>query len=172
MRTLYLLRHAKTERPESGVDDHDRRLTPRGVRDAAAAARHLVSVSPAPQLVLCSSAVRARQTLEPIAAALPATATVSIEPGLYGAASAAIMARLRRVPADTSSVLVIGHNPAVHELAVALTGAGDPELVAMVMERLPTAALVTLESDEPWPLRRGRATLRGLVLARQSSGGA
>jgi phosphohistidine phosphatase len=91
-----------------------------------------------PELVLCSSARRARATLERIEPAL-GRAPVLVEGELCGASARELLARLRRLPDDVASVLVIGHNPGMHELAFELAGSA-PQLAG----KFPTAALATL----------------------------
>ena len=107
-------------------------------------------VAVAPDLVLCSSACRARETCERIRPALGA-APVRYEPGLYGASAAILLERLRSLPDDVGSVLLIGHNPAIEELAVTLARPSprrrDLEL------KFPTGALATLTG--PLPSWRG-----------------
>src|SRR5579864_3364127 len=100
---LHLLRHAKSSWDQPGLADHDRPLAPRGRRAAEAIARHLRASGVAPALILCSSARRAQETL----ARLGLSGTVSIERGLYGASSEALLERLRAVPDEVPSALVI-----------------------------------------------------------------
>src|SRR5919197_6361745 len=119
MRELHLLRHAKSSWKEAGLADHDRPLSKRGRESAACIADHLRAVQLAPDLVLSSSALRTRQTLEPIIAAV-APLRVVIERGLYEAEREALLKRLRAVEKAVQRVLLIGHNPALHELALLL----------------------------------------------------
>jgi phosphohistidine phosphatase SixA len=107
---LYLLRHAKSSWKQPELADHDRPLASRGRRAAKAIARHLRERQIAPELVLCSTARRARETLERIEPAL-ATAAVRREPQLYRASADVLFERLRTVPDDVASVMLIGHNP-------------------------------------------------------------
>ena len=135
MSRLYLLRHAKSSWKDASLDDHDRPLAPRGKRASKAIGRYLRDHDIEPELVLCSSAKRARQTLERLG---PAGLDARIEPELYGAGSHDLLMRLRAVPADVASVLLIGHNPGMQDLARLLAGLDD---------KFPTAALATLECD-------------------------
>jgi phosphohistidine phosphatase len=130
VRRLYLLRHAKSSWDDPGLADHDRPLAPRGRRAAKAIGRHLRDQGIEPELVLCSSAARARETLE------RAGLSGQIEEGLYGAGASALLARLHRVPGEVASVMLIGHNPGMQELAFRLGGLED---------KFPTAALATFE---------------------------
>ena len=147
MRSLWLLRHAKASRDDPQGDDHARSLTPRGERAAAQVAEHLASAAERPSLVLCSSAERTRATLEPLLRRLAPPPRVEIEPDLYLASAAQLLARLARLPTGERHVLVVGHNPGLHELAVRLAGRGEGPALARLREKLPTAALVLLELE-------------------------
>jgi phosphohistidine phosphatase len=142
MKRLYLLRHAKSSWKDTSLPDHDRPLAGRGRRAAKAIARHLREQDLEPQLVLCSTARRARETLERIQPALGA-ATVELEHDLYAASADALLERLRRVPDGVASVMLIGHNPGLQDLALDL--ARSPRTVGELATKFPTAALATLE---------------------------
>ena len=137
MKRLYLLRHAKSSWTDAGLADHDRPLAPRGRRAAKAIGRHLHKQGIEPELVLCSSATRARETLERLG-----LQGAEIEPELYGAGAVALLARLREVPTDVASVMLIGHNPGMQELALLLARA-EPHVRELEV-KFPTAALATL----------------------------
>lgn len=110
MKRLYLLRHGKSSWKDTGPRDHDRPLATRGRRAAEAIARHLRDYDLEPELVLCSTARRARETLDRIQSALGAP-TVEVEDDVYAASADALLQRLRRVPDTFASVMLIGHNP-------------------------------------------------------------
>jgi phosphohistidine phosphatase len=143
---LYLLRHAKSSWKHADLADHDRPLAGRGRRAADAIARYLCEQAIAPELVLCSTARRARETAERIRPSLGAT-PVHYESELYGASAAALVERLRSVPEGVASVLLIGHNPAIAELArdIARPSPQRRELEA----KFPTAALAMLSLPIP-----------------------
>jgi phosphohistidine phosphatase len=145
---LFLLRHAKSSWDDPGLADRDRPLAPRGRRAAKAMRDHLRRKRITPAVVLCSSARRAQETLERIAPSLGDDATVLIEPELYSASAGDLLERLRRLPERTSSALLVGHNPAVQELALTLAG-GGPRRAAME-RKYPTAGLATLRFDATW----------------------
>jgi phosphohistidine phosphatase len=135
------------------VPDHDRPLAPRGRRALESLRRHIAAEALTPDLVLCSSAHRTIETLQGIRPALPAETTVHVESGLYGASADELLERLHGVDDDVRSVLVIGHNPGVEDLAALLSGHA---------EAFPTATLAELSFDEPWSeLKGGVATVRG-----------
>jgi phosphohistidine phosphatase len=156
---LYLLRHAKSSWDDAGLADHDRPLAKRGRRATKAIARHMSEHDIAPELVLCSTARRTRETFERIAPAL-GTPAVSYEDELYGAGDSELLERLRKVPDDVSSVMLIGHNPGIEDLASALVGRA-------VASKFPTAALATLELAGRWrEAAPGRAELIDFVVPR------
>jgi phosphohistidine phosphatase len=162
---LLVLRHAKSDWNNSHLADHDRPLAGRGQRAAEAMAAHVATVSPPPALVLCSTARRAQETLEPIRARLPTTTDVVVEDDLYGATAPMIVARLRQVPDGTPTVLVVGHNPGLEDLVRGLGREGDPDLIARVRTKYPTGALATLVFDGPWKdVGSAAATLEAFVV--------
>ena len=120
---LFLLRHAKSSWDDPALADHDRPLAGRGRRASKLIAQHMREEAIEPSLVLCSSATRTQQTLELIMPALQ-TPEVSIERGLYGASSARCSIGFERSALPTSSAMLIGHQPAIRELALALAGDG------------------------------------------------
>ena len=141
-RHLLLLRHAKSSWDDPSLADHDRPLAPRGRRAAKLIREHLQREQVPVALVLCSSARRARETLDLVAP----PGTVRIEPELYAAAAAELLDRLRRVPDPVSSLMLIGHEPAMRDLAVALIGPRSE----LADRKFPTGALATLTFTGPW----------------------
>ena len=147
---LFVLRHAKSSWNNAEMADHDRPLTARGQRAAAALAGHIAAFDPPPALVLCSSARRAQETLEPIRSRLPAGTDVLVEDELYGAGPVQLLDRLRDVPEDISSVLLVGHNPTLEDLVRHLGRDGDPAIIARMHTKFPTGALATLAFAGTW----------------------
>ena len=141
-RHLFLLRHAKSSWDEPSIDDHDRPLAPRGLRAAARIADYLTKRAIRPNLILCSSARRARQTLERIAPSLGRDAEIHIERSLYGATEDRLLERLHALPDEADSVMMIGHNPGVQDLALLLAREGP--LRTTLEDKFPTAGLATL----------------------------
>jgi phosphohistidine phosphatase len=156
-RRLYLVRHAKSSWKDEGLADHDRPLARRGRRAAKAIGRHLREQGVEPELVLCSTA-SVRETLEGMEPALRRGA-IRVEPELYGAGAAELLARLHEIAPAVRSVMVIGHNPALEQLALLLArhGSTRSELEA----KFPTGALATLAFRGPgWAaLDRGTTEL-------------
>jgi phosphohistidine phosphatase len=127
MRTFHLLRHAKSSWNNPGLDDHDRPLNKRGRQTAKAIAGYFRRAKIAPDVVICSTAVRARQTLDPIAKARKPPKVV-IERGIYEGAQQTIWEQLWSLPKSAKCVLLIGHNPSLHDLALALLDADSGNL--------------------------------------------
>ncbi|MFL5912169.1 MAG: SixA phosphatase family protein [Gaiellaceae bacterium] len=155
---LFLLRHAKSSWDDPALADHDRPLAPRGRKAAALMASYLSEERIRPALVLCSTAVRARETLEGIGL----SDHVIFARELYGASADELLARLRRVPDEIESAMLVGHNPGMHDLALLLGGTGDIE------RKFPTGALATFAFDGGWSgLGQGRAELVAFVRPKQ-----
>lgn len=166
MRTLYLLRHAKSSWDDPALPDRKRPLAPRGRRDAKRIAKHFNRLGIDPELVLCSPAERTRETLALVRPALPRSA-VSLEDDLYGAPSDRLLERLRTVPEDVGSVMLIGHTPGLQDLAVGLAAVG-PELERL-KAKFPTAALATLTLERTtWSeLKEGDGELVAYVVPKE-----
>jgi len=150
MHRLFVLRHAKSSWNNAHQADFDRPLAPRGQKAADTVADHIAGLDHAPALVLCSTARRAQDTLEPLRARLPQSTEVHLEDDLYGAAAPELVARLRIVPEEVVSVMLVGHNPGLEDLVRGLGRDGDAAAIARVHTKFPTAALATLVFEGPW----------------------
>jgi phosphohistidine phosphatase len=168
MRRLMLLRHAKTETDAPSGRDQDRRLDDRGQRDAAEIGDWIAAHPPLPDAVLVSHAVRARQTWDTAWEAMKgrvAAPRVEILPELYGADPAQILQTIRAatIPANPRQLLLVGHNPGMHEVALMLMGSGDPAGAKALANNLPTAGLAIFDFDvKDWgdvAYRRGKLVL-------------
>ena len=163
MHLLHLLRHAKSGRDE-GVEDRERTLSKRGRDVARAIGKLLPETIGAVDLVLCSSSVRTRETAALVLAAYPTAPRTLFEDGLYLVGEAALLRRLRRIDESCGSVLLIGHNPAMQQLAVALAEPRSPNFAALAESKFPTTARVSLRIDTSWAaLDRGRNALVSYV---------
>jgi phosphohistidine phosphatase len=169
VRTLLLVRHAKSSWADPELADIDRPLAARGVRAAQRMASHLEASGAQPDVVLCSSARRARQTLELLRPGLGDQSDVQIDGRLYGADAAEILLCVRALDVGVGSVMVVGHNPGLQDLALELAGEGDGNALAQLHTKFPTGALATLQlRDSTWSeLGPGRAYLAALTLPRQ-----
>jgi len=172
VRTLYLLRHAKSSWDDPRVPDQERPLSGRGRRAAGQIALHLERNAIRPALVLCSSARRTRETLDAIRAVLGHDAEVAVEDELYGADTGQLVVRLRRCPPAAPSVMVIAHNPGLEDVAHHLAGDGDERAIRQLRTKYPTGALATLDlGDHPWAdLAPGQAYLVSLVTPGELAG--
>jgi phosphohistidine phosphatase len=145
MRRLLLLRHAKAERSGPGGRDETRPLTVRGLADAAKVGAYLARHRLIPELALISSAARTRETWQQAAAAFGSAPPAQFEERLYGAAPEMILQVIREATSEAATVLVIGHNPGLHEAAITLVAAGDIEARQRLNEEFPTSALAVIE---------------------------
>ena len=167
-RTIFLLRHGKSSWSDPNLADHDRPLAPRGERAARRIAEHIRRKKLRPALVLCSPSLRTRQTLAAIR--LGKRSAVEVVPQLYGASERELLALVLALPAEVDSVMLIGHNPGLQELALVLASRGDD--LPRLQEKFPTCALATLVVDsESWAaLGPGDAELVEYVVPRQLRG--
>ena len=168
MKRLVLLRHAKSSWTEPGLTDHQRPLSPRGVRAAPEMARWIARHGYVPQYALCSDAVRTRQTWELVADVWYGTfgpPPVSMEPDLYLASPYGIRALIGRTGEDIESLLVLGHNPGMHDLASTFVARDGSELHRLLDRKFPTAAAAVLEFDvSDWSdLQPGTARLEAFM---------
>jgi phosphohistidine phosphatase len=166
MRRLMLLRHAKTETDAPSGRDQDRRLDDRGRNDAAEIGGWIATHPPFPEFVLVSSATRTQQTWDIAWAAMKDVVPppqVELLPELYGADPPQILAAVRSSAADAQRLMVVGHNPGMHELALALAGSGDAAGRKALAGNLPTSGLAVLDfAVDDWDdvaFRRGRLVL-------------
>lgn len=149
MHRLHLLRHAKARR-DNAREDRERRLSRSGRDDARMIGEMLPTALGAVDLVLCSSALRTRETAELALAGFAPRPKILFEDGLYLAGPAALLKRLIALDDAAGAVLVIGHNPGLHELAIALAVPDSPDYKALAQGKFPTTARVSFAIDAPW----------------------
>jgi phosphohistidine phosphatase len=168
MRRLMLLRHAKTETDAPSGHDRDRRLDDRGHRDAAQMGDWIAHHPPFPDTVLVSPAVRAKQTWDIAWEAMKdrvEAPKVEFLPELYGADPAQLLETIRTatIPANPRRLMLVGHNPGMHELALMLARGGDEAGRKALVHNLPTAGLAVFDFDvKDWgevAYRRGKLVL-------------
>ena len=163
MLRLMLLRHAKALPQKAGAD-HARALAPRGLSDAATLARALGGEPLIPDRIAVSDARRTVETLRAMQAAWPghglSGALIDTDAGLYHATSSSLLTAVRHTPPGVKTLMLIGHNPGIAELALSLAGYGDRYALARMMQKFPTCALAVLDFDmETWKemaIRKGR----------------
>ncbi|MFN0184685.1 MAG: SixA phosphatase family protein [Aquabacterium sp.] len=166
MRQLLLMRHAKSSWDDPGLSDHARPLNPRGRAAAAAMRRMMREAGLAPDLVLVSSSRRTLQTLEALE---PWDDTPLVEPmdALYLASPEQMLQAINSITETVRSVLILGHNPGMHDLAVRLAGTGEALIRHRLGEGFPSGALVEFSIASSWAsLQEGDARLLRFVTPR------
>lgn len=147
MKTLLLLRHAKSAWTDPRMDDHDRPLNERGRLAAPVIGQFILDRGVMPDLILCSTATRARETLERASALWSRQPPVRFEKDLYLAPSHKLIQRLRAIDDEVGRVLMIGHNPGYENVAVELAAKGDSAALRRMADKFPTAGLAVISFD-------------------------
>lgn len=147
MKTLYLLRHAKSSWKDDALDDFDRPLNKRGRVAATAMGAFLTGQGIAPSQVLCSSAKRTRETLERVQEQLGTAVPVRFEKGLYMAEAPALLRRIRRLNDSLATVMLIIHNPGIAHLALLLTDEKSEPQRGKLNARFSTGSLAVVDAD-------------------------
>lgn len=145
IRSLYVLRHAKSSWESPELADHDRPLDPRGERAALVMGRFITQRHFLPDRVLCSTATRARETLALAAGQWPCSPVVDYSPRLYLNGERELIRVLMAVDDDIRAVLIVGHNPDLHDLVTSLARRGDAPLLAHMGAKFPTAAFAAIK---------------------------
>jgi phosphohistidine phosphatase len=165
-RRVVLVRHAKAANPHN-VEDHERPLAGRGERDAAALGRWLRTVVAVPDLAITSTAARARRTWEVAAGELAEPVQVVEDPDAYLADPEGLLELLRAAPEGARTLVLIGHNPGVHRLALLLAAEGIKDSDDVLTAGFPTAAAVVLTHEGPWSaLDPGTSEVESSTIAR------
>jgi len=168
MRRLILLRHAKSDWSEPGKRDHDRPLNPRGRAAAPRIGRYMARNRLRPDRVAVSPALRTRQTFALIAQAFAKAPPENLDPRIYEAGPDTLLALIRETPRTARTLLVVGHNPGLHELALALVDPGDGDAQARLSDKMPTGALTVIDfpTDDWRNIRPGTGHLDRFVTPR------
>jgi phosphohistidine phosphatase len=162
-RRLILLRHAKSAWPD--VADQDRPLAGRGRRAAPAAGRWLRQSHYVPDLVLCSTALRARETWQLAEKELGAHPRTTFEQRVYGASAAELLDLARQTPSSVRTLMIVGHEPTMSDLTLELAGDDRASALDRVRAKFPTAAIAILAFAGSWPeLGPGKARLAEFVV--------
>jgi phosphohistidine phosphatase len=157
MRRLMLLRHAKTERAGPGESDRDRKLTKRGRADAPVIGAYMARHGLVPDLALVSPATRTQETWNLVASCFAKAPKARSEQRIYDASAEKLMGLVAETR-GAQTLLVVGHNPGIQDLAVQLIGSGDLEARERVSEKLPTSGLVVIDlSFDDWSRVHARA---------------
>jgi phosphohistidine phosphatase len=167
MRRLMLLRHAKTERAEPGQRDHDRKLMKRGRADVPTVGAYMAHHNLIPDLALISPAARAQETWDLLADAFDKPPRTQTDDRIYNASPHKLL-QLVVEPRKANKLLIVGHNPSLHEFALQMIASGDGEASEQLREKLPTSGLVVMDLPiEDWrQLRSHSARLERFVTPR------
>lgn len=165
MKTVYLLRHAKSSWVDETLDDFERPLAKRGRHAAEAMAHYVAKKAITPQQILCSPAKRTQQTLECLQDVLGAAVPTRFEKPIYMASAGTLLRRLRRVSDGLESVMLVGHNPGLEQLAGILAHGGDLSAHRLINSGFTAGALAVIEADvEHWAdLRQGCGRLKAFI---------
>lgn len=147
MKTLLLLRHAKSSWDDHSLDDFDRPLNQRGQQAAPRMGRWIREHDLVPDHVLCSAARRARETWEAVSAELGSPVETTVLRSLYLAEPEGILEVVHQADDEDDVVLVVGHNPGFEDLSRLLTGRGKGRALEQLADRMPTGALAVLRFD-------------------------
>ncbi len=150
MKKLYILRHAKagSKGTKKILDDHDRPLSKKGLDSCKLIARHLKKHKEKPALVISSTAKRTRKTFENVFEGYPPPPEIEFNPRLYLAGAEDIITVINEVDDSIPSLMIIGHNPGLHELCLELADGGDRALIRAVQSYFPPGSLAVYEIDE------------------------
>lgn len=150
MRRLMLLRHAKSDHP-AGVADHERQLTARGRHDSSAMGRYMAEQGLVPDLAIVSTARRTQETWELVRGAFATVITRHDERRIYEASTSSLLAVINKADPQAASLLLVGHNPGIHSLALRLTGPDGHPDQNQLRQQFPTAGLVVIDFEaESW----------------------
>jgi phosphohistidine phosphatase len=149
LKTLHLLRHAKSSNKE-GMEDRERPLNRRGREAARTLGDHLSAALGTVDLVLCSSALRTRQTLDLALAELAPRPRIALEDELYLASREKLMRRLRRLDERDANIILIAHNPGLHDLAIALADKHSANYQTLKSSKFPTGACASFRVTGGW----------------------
>jgi phosphohistidine phosphatase len=145
MRRLMLLRHAKSDWALPGAHDHDRPLNPRGRESAPKMGAYMARHALVPDLIVASTATRVRETLDLLLPAFAKAPQVVHDKRLYDAEVTGLLGIIKETAREVHSLLLVGHNPALAELAGLLIASGDVETRRQLLEKFPTAALAVID---------------------------
>jgi phosphohistidine phosphatase len=158
MRRLMLLRHAKSDWSRAGLSDHDRPLNARGREAAPKIGAYMMRHALVPDLIIASTATRVRETLDLMLAAFESAPKVTYDARAYEAGASALLDVLRETPRDIHSLLLVGHNPGLAELAMLLVATGNSEASARLADKFPTGALAVIGvALDDWAKMRPRS---------------
>jgi phosphohistidine phosphatase len=145
MRRLMLLRHAKSDRSQPGQRDHDRPLAPRGRETAPRIGAYMAGHGLRPDLVVCSTAARTRETWDLVAPAFGDPSRIAYDERIYKNDPAILLDVVKETAPGVHVLLLVGHNPSFQALAESLTASGHGDARQRLREKFPTAALAVID---------------------------
>lgn len=165
MKSLYLLRHAKSSWRDLSLGDHDRPLNKRGKKASGFMGKYIARNLTKPDLILCSTARRTRDTLTLLQEYLSPNIPVQYDENLYMASPPLLLQALHNLDGGIGTVMMISHNPGLEMLAAGLIGEGEPNTVRTLKMKYPTAALAVFTADiSAWTeLQGGTARLDSFI---------
>lgn len=149
-KNLIILRHGQAKTAAITDHDHSRNLTLRGREDAFAVGETLAENGFQPDYILCSTAVRTRETLEELQKSFADPIKIDYLPKIYNASEADLLLQIASVPDSVSTLLIIGHNPALYQVSLALAKDGDKQMHNNLQMQFPTCALVVINFEGSW----------------------
>lgn len=168
MVTLSLFRHAKSAWDQPNLGDFDRVLAPRGENAAPRMGRYMAKNDLEPEIILCSTAQRARQTLELALPEFRSEPEVRYSDALYHAGPQQMFELVRKLPDTCGHSMLVGHNPGMHALAFELSGGGDETALHGLATKFPTAGLAVIDFDGGWEsVLPGDGRLRRFMVPRE-----
>jgi phosphohistidine phosphatase len=145
MRRLMLLRHAKSDWTRPGTRDHERTLAPRGREAAPRIGAYMARHGLLPDLVLCSTATRTRETWDLAAATFPDPPPTTYDERVYESGAGTLLDVVKEAKPGVHGLLLVGHNPGLHDLAQRLIASGDVDMRQRLTEKFPTGALAVID---------------------------
>ena len=149
-KTLIILRHGQAKNAGISEHDHNRTLTIQGIEEARFIGEILAERGIAPDLVLCSTATRTRETLAELQNSLVDPLIVEYEPKIYNASEVELLAQIAKVTENINTLMVIGHNPGLYQLSLVLAKEGDKQMHNKLQMQFPTCALVVINFEGNW----------------------
>lgn len=146
---LMLLRHAKSDWSDLSLDDFDRPLNVRGRKSVDLIARYMIRSRLKPNVIICSTAVRTRETVERLINGLACPLDVIYTDRLYEAGTATLFDIVRQIDSANDSAMIVGHNPGLHAFSTLLMAEGQPDLLGRIRHKYPTGALAEFELAPP-----------------------
>ncbi|MDB2414459.1 histidine phosphatase family protein [Rickettsiales bacterium] len=146
-RQLIILRHAQAE---NGSDDHSRGLTDKGIKASRKMGEYIKEIGLKPREIICSDALRTSQTAENICKFADIDTAINKSKKLYLATPGEILKEIANFGDEVDSLMIVGHNPGVHQLCAGLVGEGDPQLIQNLRSGFPTCAMAVLSLDVSW----------------------